>query len=489
MSLARDTIRGALWTISSGMGSRTIGLFGTLIVTRFITPADYGEVTVAAVLVMSANQLSTIGFGQYLVANPTAPRSVAFHVTAFHLLLGVLALAVLLAAGGALGPWLDAPRMTRFLPGLVLSGLFDRAAFVPERVLVRELRFAPLSMVRTVGDLAHSALSVTLAALGWGGAAIVMGNVARSTVRFVGFAASVERRDWLEPCRLSLRQTRELLEFGVPMSLGALCAFAARRWDNLLVARFFGPGPTGMYNLAYNLADVPAIQVGEQIGDVLLPSFARIDLGRRPAALVRSMALLALVVFPLAVGLGAVAPSLVATLFDARWRPIAPMLVLLSALSVARPVGWTVASYLQARQMPRLIFWLELWKLVLLIGGICTFGRISPEWTCAAVGVSFGLHGLASLWVVRRLDRVPLRRSLGSLAPALGACLAMVVGILLVRHALGALGPVRPAFELTCEVLVGAVTYLLAALVLAREASRELLGKVSDALRSHPVPE
>jgi len=78
------------------------------------------------------------------------------------------------------------------------------------------------------------------------------------------------------------------LAFGVPMSLGALCEVASRRWDNLVVSRFFGAGPTGMYNLAYNLADVPAIQVGEQIGDVLLPSFARMDPARRPEAFLRS---------------------------------------------------------------------------------------------------------------------------------------------------------------------------------------------------------
>lgn len=471
------------------MGSRAIGLVGTLIVTRFITPADYGEVSVAAVLVMTANQLSTIGFGQYLIAKPNAPRSLAFHVTSFHVLLGVLTLGLLLAGGGALGPALDAPRMARFLPGLVLSGLLDRVAYVPERILVRDLRFGPLSMARTVGDLAHSAVSVTLAALGWGGTAIVMGNVVRSGARMFAFVASVERRDWLEPCRLSLRQTRELVAFGVPMALGALCAFAARRWDNLLVSRLFGPGPTGMYNLAYNLADVPAIQVGEQIGDVLLPSFARLEVARRPAALLRSMALLSLVVFPLAVGLGAVAPTLVAVIFDARWRPLAPMLVLLSALSVARPIGWTVASYLQARELPRLIFWLEAFKLVLLVGGILTFGRRSPLWTCVAVGVSFAVHALASLWVVRQIDHVSLRRSLGSVVPALGACLVLVAAVLLVRSGLLAWGNVRPALALAFEVLGGALGYVLAALVLARDASRDLIAKLRDALHSHPVPE
>ena len=62
MTLVRDTVRGALWTIGTGVGSRVIGLVGTVVVTRFIAPADYGEVTVAAVFVMTANQISTIGF-------------------------------------------------------------------------------------------------------------------------------------------------------------------------------------------------------------------------------------------------------------------------------------------------------------------------------------------------------------------------------------------------------------------------------------------
>jgi PST family polysaccharide transporter len=146
--------------------------------------------------------------------------------------------------------------------------------------------------------------------------------------------------------------------------------------------------------------------VGEQIGDVLLPSFARMDVERRPAALVRSVTLLALVVFPLAVGLGVVAPTLVATLFAPRWRPIGPMLMMLSALSVTRPIGWTIASYLQARRLPGSILGLEALKLVIMVLGIVTFGARSPLWTCAAVGIAFGVHAFASLGIVRRLDAI-----------------------------------------------------------------------------------
>jgi lipopolysaccharide exporter len=442
---------------------------------------------VAAVLVMTANQFSTAGLGQYIVANPSAGRAVAFHATVFHVLLGVLALAALLLIGHKLGPALDAPKVMAFLPGLALSALLDRLSFMPERILVRDLEFGVVSAGRSGGDLAHSIASVALAAFGWGAAAIVAGNVLRSAVRALVFVAAADVREWLTPCRLSLQRTRELVAFGVPLALGALFAFASRRWDNLLVARFFGPGPAGMYNLAYNLADVPAIQVGEQVGDVLLPSFARLAPERRPAALLRSLTLLGLVVFPLAIGLGAVAPTVVDALLDARWAPVAPMLLLLSALSVTRPIGWTVTSYLQARLMPRRILALEALKLAVLLAAILTIGRQSPLAACVAVGVAFAVHMLASLWVVARVDSVPLRRSLSSIAGPLIACAPMALAVVLARRLVVAAGGAHPVVLLVIEVLVGAVVYALAALLVAPKPTRDLVGRVLDALRRQKV--
>jgi lipopolysaccharide exporter len=206
---------------------------------------------------------------------------------------------------------------------------------------------------------------------------------------------------------------------------------------------------------------------------------------QRPAALVRSMAMLALVVFPLAIGLGAVAPTLVVAVFDARWRPLAPMLVLLSALSVARPIGWTVESYLQARQRPRLILGLEAFKVFVLVLLIVTVGRLSPLWICTAVGVAFAAHALACLWVVQKIDGLPLARSLGSLWPALAASAPMVAAVLVVRQALLVSRIVQPLECLSVEVLAGSAGYMLGALVIARGTSHELVARVVDAMRSH----
>jgi lipopolysaccharide exporter len=192
--------------------------------------------------------------------------------------------------------------------------------------------------------------------------------------------------------------------------------------------------------------------------------------------------LLALIVFPLAVGLGAVAPTVVRLLFDERWAPVAPMLVLLSALSVTRPVGWTIVSYLMALKLTRTVLWLELFKVAVLLGFIFTIGRLSPVWTCAAVGVAFGAHMLACLWVVQRVDGVQLSSSLMSLMPAFFACAPLVVAVLGVRWLLGGFGLEHALLALTLETLAGVLAYIGAALLFARRPSEELVQRLRDAM-------
>jgi len=486
-SLTRAAVRGAGWTIGTGIGARALGLVGTIVLTHLLVdPAIIGEVSDAVVLVLTAQQLSTLGVGQYLIAKPSAGRDAAWHATVLHLGLGALALSLVVVLRQRFTGILGAPGMAAYVPGLALASLFDRIYFIPERLLARDMRFRVIGLSRTYGELSYTVLSVLLAFLGMGGLAIVLGNVARSALRLVVILRAVDRKEWLTPSRLSRKTFRDMLAFGVPFSVAASAAFASRRWDNLLVSALFGPGVMGEYNLAYNLADIPAVQVGEQIGDVLLPSFAHMAPARRAQALVRSTALLSLVVFPLAVGLGVLAPTAVSVLLPRTWANVAPMLTVLSALSVTRPVGWTVSSYLQACDRPRVGMGLEIFKVILLVPAIYGLGHLggahAPLWACAGVGVAFGGHALASLAVVAKLDGLPMRGLVARMLPALAACVPLVLAVLAARHALAALGGPHPgALGLVAEIGAGGIGYVGGAFVLARGPTSELIGLLRHA--------
>ncbi|WP_394832888.1 oligosaccharide flippase family protein [Pendulispora rubella] len=486
--MTTKAVRGASWTIATSVGSRAIGLVGTLAITYFLVPDIIGEVSDASVLILSAMQLSTIGVGQYVIAKPDSGRDVAWHATVFHMALGLLAIGLVTLFRDRFGGFLSAPTMARYVPGLALAAVFDRVAFMPERLLARDMQFRVIGLSRTVGEVTYSIASVALAFAGLGGMALVLANVARSILRCAMLCMAVDRREWLTPSPLSKKTTRAMLAFGLPFSVSASASFAARRWDNLLVSNFFGPTVLGEYNLAYNLADIPAVQVGEQIGDVLLPSFSHMGAAQRKRALVRSTALLALIVFPLAVGLGAVANTAVATLLRKEWHSVGPMLTLLAALSVARPVGWTIASYLVAREMTRPLMWLGLFQVGSLLACIAAIGRAGPLWTCVAVGVAFAAHALASMVVVARADNITVGSLVMSCVGPLLACIPLVLAVIGARHGLAWLGEMPRGVGLVVEIIAGALGYVAGALFLARKTAADFLGLVRSALGRRKAP-
>jgi PST family polysaccharide transporter len=251
----------------------------------------------------------------------------------------------------------------------------------------------------------------------------------------------------------------------------------------MIVSGLFGADVVGVYNLAYNVADVPATQVGEQIGDVLLPSFAHMRPEESRAALVRSTGLLALVTFPLAVGLGALAPTLVRVLLRPEWRDVGPMLAMLAALSVLRPIGWTVSAYLLAKDRPRTDAALEILKLSAVVAFLLTLGRAGPLWSCAAVGMAFATHSLASMIVVQATDRVSVAKLASRCAGPLAACVPMAAAVVGVRHLLEGRGARFAVVSLLVQIAVGALVYPAAALLVARSASFDLISVVTSALR------
>ncbi len=491
MSLGKQATRGALWSVGASVAARIIGLIGTLYMTRLLLPDVIGEVAAAAIIAQTANWVSHWGFNQYMIVHGVEGPEPTYHVAVLNLVFGVVGLCAIAGTGAWFAPVFNAPNLASYLPGLTLAVLIRRVGAVADKILAREMRFRELAIANGLGELTFSVSAVTLAATtDLGGQAIVVGNILQSLVatvlilRATGFG-------WLQRSPWQWQRVRDIIRFGIPLGLAQLFNFATRYWDNLAFSAFFGTKVVGFYNMAYNLADIPAVQVGEQMTGVLLPAMTGLSIHDRKLAVVRSTALMALAVFPLATGLGAVAPTLIALLLNDEWQGVAPLLTVLSVLSVVRPMAWGISTYLASVSRTRAIMLLELLKLLLLFGCIVAFSSLGPLWTAASVGIAFGVQALATIALVIVTDRIPAGPLLGAFVRPLAACGVMVAAVLGARHGLVELGLTAPKFLLPIEMLVGAVTYVAAALVLAPAISRDFLRQLRRALKrgaSAPAP-
>ncbi|HEY1558057.1 MAG TPA: oligosaccharide flippase family protein [Kofleriaceae bacterium] len=490
MSLEHKAARGALWTVLSSMGGRAVGVVGTLAMTRFLHPEVIGEVSDATVVCMTANWLTIWGFGQYTVVRGRGrdEAEVTWHATFLYITLGILSLGLIALFGGRLAPLLDAPHAAVYVPGMALAIFIRRLGAMPERILTKRMSFRASGMALAIGEFAYTVTAVTLAATrvfsdDWAGMPIVVGNLVQSTVVVAIFVRAAGIRSWATPTKLRWARMRDMLSFGVPLGLQGIAHQASRYWDNLAVSRFFGAGGVGIYNMAYNLADIPAIQVGEQIALVLLPSMAELPSSRRAAALERATALLSIVIFPLAIGLGLVAYPLISAILPAdKWQEVAPLLAVLSVLSVFRPISWVLSAYMEAESKTGKLMFLEIAKVGVLLTGIALLAPYGLRVASSAVGIAFGATAIGGVALVAREGPSPMRLVAGFMQP-LAACAVMAATVWLVGRALAAAGVQHPVIYLVAEILAGAAAYVAAILAIARDRSRDLLQLLMKALK------
>src|SRR5690349_994383 len=73
VSIAGKAVSGAAWNLVAGVGSRVVALVGTLILTRFVAPNEYGEITAATVAIATAMTLTDACVGQSILARRVGP--------------------------------------------------------------------------------------------------------------------------------------------------------------------------------------------------------------------------------------------------------------------------------------------------------------------------------------------------------------------------------------------------------------------------------
>lgn len=486
MSLAQKAARGALWTIATSIGGRIIGVLGTLIMTRFLAPEAIGEVSVATIIAMTANWASIWGFGPYAIVKSQKPEDapeVMWHCTVAYMVLGVIGLGGVALFGGPLTALFDAPTAARFVPGAALAIFIRRFSSVAERALVREMRFREIGIAQAVGELAYTATALTLAANKWGGMAIVVGNLVQATITSGLIIRASGMKSWATRTPLRKERFRDMLRFGLPLAVESVAHNGSRYWDNLMMARYFGPSVTGVYNMAYNLADIPAIQVGEQIAGVLLPSMSKLEPARRPRALERSTALLSLLIFPMAIGLGLIAEPLIELVLPSdKWQEVAPLLTILAVLSVFRPITWVLSVYMDAQERTTRLMFLEVAKIILLMVGIAVFSPWGVRASAAAVGLAFGASAIAGVGMVAG-DGVSLARLVRGFFEPLAACALMCGVVLAVRFGVPSFDQLHPAAKVAIEIGLGGIVYTAAALVLCRDTAKDMLGLLRGAIK------
>jgi O-antigen/teichoic acid export membrane protein len=317
--LTRRAVGGMVWTLSGTGVQVAVQLLAIMALGRLLTPAEFGLMGAATVVIACSQIVSQIGVGPAIIQRrELEPAHVRVGVT-LSCTLGLLLGAIV---------WFEAPAIAGFyrMPGLepvlrAVAFLFplDGLNTVAKSLLTRQLRFR-LYVALDAGSyiLGYAAVGVLLAWLGYGVWALVIASLAQVTLRTA--AMYLAARHPLRPS-LNLRASRDLLSFGFGHSMAQIGTLLSQQGDNLVVGRWLGAAALGVYGRAYNLMVMPASAFGRIVNRVLFPVMAQVqaERGRLANAYERALAIVALVSLPLSAFLWVVAPEFIPVVLGPAW--------------------------------------------------------------------------------------------------------------------------------------------------------------------------
>ena len=480
--LGRLAGRGALWGIIAQVAQQVLSIVATMVLARLLTPSDFGVVAASMTVLQFVLLALALGWGAVIVRRREASDAYLSSIFWVVCSMGtVLATAMVLGApflAGLVGISSAAP----YLMVLGLSCIPGSALIVPQSILQRRLQLQAMHVTSILSFVTYVAVQVTLALLGAGAWAVIVGMVVQSFVLFAGSCVAARWRPRLV-FRRSLIGEDFRLAGGLLIDNGL--TYGVRNADYLVVGHLLGAPALGAYYVAYVLPQIVRLRVTWAAGSVMFPVLARSrsDPKRTQQVYDHTLLLLTWFGFPAMVGLAVLAEPIVQVFFGPRWDAAVAPLRWLAFATLVEFVTFAPPKVAAVHGRVRPLLLTNVVRLVLLVVAIVVAGTTFR--TIGAVAAAVFVATL--LWAVHQ--QLTLARPLGlTFAPLLnrlsafaGLSCVMGVGIGVLLERLNHWPPI--AQLLTCTV-AGSGVYFVLGRLLFRDITNPLIRSVRMIVQS-----
>ncbi len=449
-------LRGLTWSFASQLGRHIIKFAGTIVLAHLLAPRDFGLIAMTWVAMGLTSILAEMGLGSALVQARDVDDDQLSSVLWLNLACGGTAALLMLASA----PWITRlyrePALAPIVGVLSATLLINSACVVPIALLTRNLDFKALAKIEVLSAAVSGPAAVALAALGCG----IWSLVGQSLIAaIVTAAASWYFSSWRPRMVFHGNSVRRLMSFGVNLTAEVGLNFLTRNLDNFLIGMALGPTAVGVYSRAYLVMLFPLIAVARVPNRVLFPALSRIqdDPRRVKTVFLKVSRAVALITFPMMMGLFVVVPEFVIVAFGRQWTGMIPLVRILAGVGMLQSITTSVGNlYLsQGRTDLQLKVGLGL-KMLILIGIV-----IGLRWGTAGVAAGYALSwtitAVPTFWFAAGLVGLTMTEFIGGLRNIFLSSSAMALLVWLIRTA--ARPGLGDAELLALEVAAGAILY------------------------------
>jgi O-antigen/teichoic acid export membrane protein len=351
-SLSRDSIKrksvrgGAAAVLGQGAGM-ALQMTTTIVLARLLSPADYGLQSMVITLTAFVSLFKDAGLNFATVQRETMTNEQISTLFWINVALGAFLTIIVAAAAPLLAAFYREPRLLWLTVASASIFLFNSLSAQHRALLERAMRFSTSVKIDMLCALVGAIIAIAMAARGFGYWSLICQNI---SLPIVGMIATWIAMPWFPGKPRWTEDLREMLRFGGTITLNLFVVYIGYNAEKVLLGRYWGAAPLGIYGRAYQLATLPVQQFFGAVYVVAFSTLARVhgDSERLNRAYLKSQALFVSLLTPIVFTSAVFAKEIVQVVLGPNWTGVAVVLRFLApsvlVLALVNPFSWLLQS-------------------------------------------------------------------------------------------------------------------------------------------------
>jgi PST family polysaccharide transporter len=429
----------------------------TLILARLLSPDAFGLLGMVTVFTGFIAIFKDLGLGSSIVQDLDVDQAQLSSLYWMNAIFAFLLLLITVAIAPLVATFYEQPAVAPIMMALSISFPLSALSMVHTALLRKQLRFRELAIVQNLATGIGGFVGVLMAFMGLGVWALVAQQL---TNQFVKMVMEWRVVSWRPELSFSIRNIGAQLNFGITLQIGSVLVYSSRNVDDFLIGKVSGASVLGIYQMAYRLMLWPLQRVSNVIGQVMFPALSAIqkDKQRVKHAFLRAISVIALVTFPMVLGMWVVSRSAITVILGEKWTEVIPIFQVLCILglvqSISTNTGWIFLSQGRTDVRLKLLGIFSVFYIASFVIGI--------QWGAMGVAICYTLVSIAltpfQLHVAGRLIDMSVKDVLEAVANIFACAAGMAILVLCLQYILPVEWP-DWAFLLV-QVPAGAAVYL-----------------------------
>jgi len=453
-SLKLQTLHALFWSILERIGQQAIRLFISIILARLLLPEQFGLIAMLMVFMEIAQFFIDSGFGAALIQKQNLTYTDECSIFYFNILVSFLATALLCLVAPRIANFYNQPMLVPLTRTLSLNLIINAFALVHFSLLTKNIDFKTQLKVSILATGISGTVGITMAYNGFGIWSLVAQSLGHNLLRTILFWLLYS---WRPSLVFSFNSLRVMFSFGSHLLISSLINTVFGNIYFVVIGRLFSPGDLGFYSFAEKLQKIPVTNISGIIGRVTFPVFSSVqsDKALLKRGFRKSLTTLAMITFPMMIGLLIVAEPLVHVFLSSKWLPCVPYLQLHCVAGILYPFNIMNLNVLIAMGRSDLCLRLViLTKLLVAIAVVITYrwGIIAMIYGQIA---SSSLAYILNAYYTGKMMDYPASRQVQDLMPGLMLSCLMGGGVYALRYA-----PIDSLLALlSVQIMAGTVLY------------------------------